>query len=94
MTNEEIVEQLESIIGTYEILTGHGVNSDVLDDDDIEAVKKAIQIVKAVDDIKAEIQECQKHCEECGDYISENAYGYVLEIIDNHIGGQNEEMQQ
>ena len=42
MTREEIIEHLDSIVGTYEILLGHGVNSDILDVDDIEAIKEAI----------------------------------------------------
>ena len=42
MTREEIIEQLDSIIGTYEILMGNGVNSDILDVDDIEAIREAI----------------------------------------------------
>lgn len=42
MTREEIIEHLDSIVGTYEILLGHGINSDILDVDDIEAIKEAI----------------------------------------------------
>ena len=42
MTREEIIEHLDSIVGTYEILLGHGVNSDILDVDDIEAIREAI----------------------------------------------------
>ena len=42
MTREEIIEQLDGIVGTYEILIGNGVNSDILDVDDIEAIKEAI----------------------------------------------------
>ena len=47
MTKGEIIEQLESIIGTYEILTGNGVNSDILEADDIEAIQEAIEALKA-----------------------------------------------
>ena len=42
MTREEIIEQLDAIVGTYEILIGNGVNSDILDVDDIEAIREAI----------------------------------------------------
>ena len=42
MTREEIIEQLDGIVGTYEILIGNGVNSDILDVDDIEAIREAI----------------------------------------------------
>ena len=42
MTREQIIEQLDSIVGTYEILLGNGVNSDILDVDDIEAIREAI----------------------------------------------------
>lgn len=42
MTIEEIIEQLDGIVGTYEILIGNGVNSDILDVDDIEAIREAI----------------------------------------------------
>ena len=55
MTREEIIEHLDSIVGTYTILLGHGVNSDVLDTDDIEAINESIRIIKAIEDIKAEI---------------------------------------
>lgn len=47
MTREGIIEQLESIIGTYEILTGNGVNSDMLGVDDIEAIRETIKTLKA-----------------------------------------------
>ena len=47
MTREEIIEHLDSIVGTYEILLGHGVNSDILDVDDIEAIKEAISALSA-----------------------------------------------
>ena len=47
MTREEIIEQLESIIGTYEILTGDGVNSDMLGVDDIDAIREAIEALEA-----------------------------------------------
>lgn len=43
MPREEVIERLESIIGTYEILLGNGVNSDILEVDDIEAIKTAIK---------------------------------------------------
>ena len=43
---EEIIEQLDSIIGTYEILVGNGVNSDILEIDDINAIKEAIESLK------------------------------------------------
>lgn len=46
MTSEEIIEQLESIIGTYEIITGNGINSDILEVDDIEAIREAIEALK------------------------------------------------
>ena len=45
MTRDEIIEQLDGIVGTYEILFGHGVNSDILDADDIEAIKEAISLL-------------------------------------------------
>ena len=47
MTREKIIEHLDSIVGTYEILLGHGVNSDILDVDDIEAIKEAISALSA-----------------------------------------------
>lgn len=46
MTNKETIESLESIIGTYEILLGNGVNSDILSDDDLDAIKIAIADMK------------------------------------------------
>ena len=45
MTRDEIIEQLDGIVGTYEILFGHGVNSDILDADNIEAIKEAISLL-------------------------------------------------
>ena len=70
MTREEIIEHLDSIVGTYEILLGHGVNSDILDVDDIEAIKEAISalsaegeyikkedIVKYIDNMPSELTE-------------------------------------
>jgi hypothetical protein len=53
MTKGEIIEQLESIIGAYEILMGHGVNSDILGADDIEAIREAIKALN------------QEPCEDC-----------------------------
>ena len=47
MTNSEIIEQLDSIVGTYEILVGNGVNSDILEIDDIEAIREAIKALNA-----------------------------------------------
>lgn len=47
MTREEIIEQLDGIIGAYEILIGNGVNSDILDVDDIEAIREAISVLSA-----------------------------------------------
>lgn len=49
MTREKIIEHLDSIVGTYEILLGNGVNSDILDVDDIEAIKEAISALSAED---------------------------------------------
>lgn len=46
MTNEEAIESLESIVDTYEILLGHGVNSDILSDDDLDAIRIAIEALK------------------------------------------------
>lgn len=43
---EEIIEQLDSIIGTYEILIGNGVNSDILGIDDINAIREAIEALE------------------------------------------------
>ena len=45
MTRDEIIEQLDGIVGTYESLFGHGVNSDILDADNIEAIKEAISLL-------------------------------------------------
>ena len=61
MTREEIIEHLDSIVGTYEILLGHGVNSDILDVDDIEAIKEAISALSA------------EPCREADDYENEIA---------------------
>ncbi len=47
MTIEEIIEQLDGIVGTYEILIGNGVNSDILDVDDIEAIREAKSALSA-----------------------------------------------
>lgn len=61
MTREEIIEHLDSIVGTYEILLGHGVNSDILDVDDIEAIREAISALSA------------EPCREADDYENEIA---------------------
>lgn len=50
MNRKEAIESLESIIDTYEILLGHGVNSDILSDDDINAIRMAIDSLK-IDDM-------------------------------------------
>lgn len=83
MTKEEIIERLDSIVGTYTILLGHGVNSDVLDVDDIEAINEAIRIIKAIEDIKTDIQHVIDEDEENCDFTD---LGEALEIIDRHIG--------
>ena len=49
MTREQIIEQLDSIVGTYEILYGNGVNSDILESDDIEAIREAISALSDYD---------------------------------------------
>ena len=47
MISKETIEILESIISTYEILLGNGVNSDIpLEDDDIDAIRIAIADMK------------------------------------------------
>lgn len=46
MISQETIEVLESIIGTYEILLGNGVNSDILSDDDLDAIRIAIVDMK------------------------------------------------
>lgn len=46
MISQETIESLESIIGTYEILLGNGVKSDILLDDDIDAIRIAIVDMK------------------------------------------------
>ena len=61
MTREEIIEQLDSIVGTYEILLGNGVNSDILDVDDIEVIREAISALSA------------EPCREADDYENEIA---------------------
>ena len=46
MTSKETIEILDSIVGTYVILLGNGVNSDILSEDDINAIINAIADVK------------------------------------------------
>lgn len=75
MTREEIIEQLDGIIGTYEILIGNGVNSDILNVDDIEAIREAISVLSA---------------EPCEDCISRNAVLKIAQTsksnwIDNSV---------
>ena len=84
MTREEIIEYLDSIVGTYTILLGHGVNSDVLDTDDIEAINESIRIIKAIEDIKAEIEQ---HCSITVGADNEPAMTLhdIFEIFDKHI---------
>ena len=87
MQIDEIVEQLESIIGTYEILTGNGVNSDIIGIDDIDAIREAIRMIKAIDDIKAETEQ---HCNITVGSDNEPAMTLhdVFAIIDKHINGK------
>ena len=90
MTTEEIIEQLDSIIGTYEILGGHGVNSDILDVDDIEALRAAIKLIKAIDAIQAEIDEqwyiVKRNSIECAEGLE-----MASEIIRKHTSGKEGE---
>ena len=55
MTIDETIEQLDSVIDTYEILLGNGVNSDILDVDDLEAIKVAIASLEAWEKVRQEI---------------------------------------
>ena len=90
MTREEIIEHLDSIVGTYEILHGHGVNSDILDVDDIEAIKEAVSALSAIEDIKAEIIHYNdKHWN--SEFIS---VGTVFAIIDKHMRGKADETNE
>ena len=74
MTREQIVEQLDSIVGTYEILLGNGVNSDILDVDDIEAIKEAISALS-----KADVREnIHGEWEEVTDYKDDNVYQWHI----------------
>ena len=84
MTREEIIEYLDSIVGTYTILLGHGVNSDVLDTDDIEAINESIRIIKAIEDIKTEIDKLHKvgNANDGRVYVPIND---VFDVIDKHI---------
>ena len=83
MTRDEIIEQLDGIVGTYEILFGHGVNSDILDADDIEAIKEAISLLSAErekgewvpmydrwGDIVTTV--CGYECSKCGEWNADN----------------------
>lgn len=55
MKVDEAIEQLDSVIGTYEILLGNGVNSDILDVDDLEAIKVAIASLEAWQEVRQKI---------------------------------------
>ena len=87
MTRKEILEQLESIISTYEILLGHGVNSDVLEVDDIEAIKEAIKALEqepktgrwVLNDNQGvqAVGYLAYHCSECGREISSKYHGKI-----------------
>ena len=88
MTREEIIEHLDSIVGTYEILLGHGVNSDILDVDDIEAIKEAISALSKADvrenihghwELKYPTREEIIYCQER--YFCSNCKGYVVDRI-------------
>lgn len=85
MTTDEIIEQLDSIVGTYEILVGNGVNSDILGVDDIDAINEAIKLIKAIEDIRAEIKDQMDD----DDYFC--GLSLALQIIDKHISGKEEE---
>ena len=90
MTTEEIIEQLDSIVDTYEILVGNGVNSDILDVDDIEALRAAIKLIKAIDAIQAEIDEqwyiVKRNSIECAEGLE-----MASEIIRKHTSGKEGE---
>lgn len=46
MEIKDIIEQLEGIVYTYNILIDDGINSDILGEDDINAIEEAIKILK------------------------------------------------
>lgn len=80
MTIEETIEQLDSVIDTYEILLGNGVNSDILDVDDLEAIKVAIASLEAWNEVKAEI-DAYLVAEEFGTAYRQD----IRAIIDKHL---------
>lgn len=83
MTIDETIEQLESVIDTYEILLGNGVNSDILDVDDLEAIKVAIASLEAWEKVKQKINDLfsKPAC-----YIPNyDACKMFLDIIDKHL---------
>lgn len=73
MTREQIIEQLDSIVGTYEILLGNGVNSDILDVDDIEAIREAISALSAEGEKKC--SNCIHSAEQDGEFCYECVKG-------------------
>ena len=84
MTIDETIEQLESIIDSYEILLGNGVNSDILDVDDLEAIKVAIASLELWGKVRAEIDE---QYDRVHPYNISCAEGLemALDIIDKHL---------
>lgn len=82
MTNEEIIEQLENTIG---LIKQDG--KDWLDDRDIPILEACIKVLTALDKIRAEIDDLDRHYD--NDYFSGNKDSMfkcneVLQIIDKY----------
>ena len=91
MTTDEIIEQLDSIVGTYEILLGNGVNSDILGVDDIDAIRAAIKLIRAIEDIKAELW--MEGMNMTGEYQGVWVrYRDIERVIDKHISGKEQKL--
>ena len=88
MTIEETIEQLDSVIDTYEILLGNGVNSDILDVDDLGAIKVAIASLEAWREVKAEIEDYkEKYIKLHRDWDATMIQGYddALMVLNKHL---------
>lgn len=90
MMIDEIIEQLDSIVGTYEILVGNGVNSDILEIDDIVAIREAIKLIRTIEDIKSELW--MEGLNMTGEYQGVWVrYRDIERVIDKHISGKEQE---
>lgn len=92
MTRGAAIEWINNLTETMKLETSEYLPHPEYKDEVYEAIDMAIEALKAIDDIKAEIEaeiELKSNLGDYNDYVRLGLQS-ALEIIDEHIGKENE----